>query len=133
MTIDFSQIVTSETLRQERDKTRKASVAERRYAEEIKGIIVDGMYINTERGSQSMITGAALAAMLDSGYVCRWKTDTGFVSLDAQTLLAVSQEMRKHVQACFDREATLSEAIDNDTFTDAMLDEGWPTTGEASA
>lgn len=133
MTIDFSQVVTSDTLRAERNRSLKSAVADRRYREEVKGIVVNGMKINTERASQSLITGAALSAMLDSSYTCRWKTDEGFISLDAQSLLAVSQEMRKHVQACFDREATLSEAIDNDTFTDAMLDDGWPATGEASA
>lgn len=126
MKIDFGQTITSDEVDKERKDTIKRVIAERRYREETKGITVNGMAINTERDSQAMITGAALSAMLDSEYTCRWKTSTGFVDLDAQALLAVSQEMRKHVQACFNREGDLAIAVDNNTYTDTMLDEGWP-------
>ena len=124
--IDFGQVVTKDELDEKGKAKVKKTIADRRYQEETKGITVNGMTVNTERDSQSMITGATLSAMLDKTYTCRWKTAEGFVELNATELLAVSQEMRKHVQDCFDREAELSVAVDNGTFKESMLDEGWP-------
>lgn len=126
MKIDFGQAITEQTRKAERIASLKALAAETRYGKETKGILVDGISINTERESQAMITGAALSAILDDTYVCRWKTPTGFIDLSASELIAVSQAMRKYIQACFDREAELVEAITNDTYTDSMLTEGWP-------
>ena len=37
-----------------------------------------------------MITGAALKAMQDDTYSCRWKTDAGFVELTAPQILAIA-------------------------------------------
>lgn len=105
---------------------QKAEIADRRYNEEISGIIFSGMAIDTGRDSQGLITGATLASVLDPSYVCNWKTPTGFVELNASTLAAVSQAVRAHVQACFDREAELITALDNGTFNEGMLEEGWP-------
>lgn len=126
MKIDFSKVVTEEEISDKRVKFLRGVVAEVRYGKETKGITVDGIAINTERDSQAMITGAALSAVLDDTYVCRWKTPNGFVDLTASELISVSQSMRKYVQACFDRESELVEAIIGGTYTDAMLDEGWP-------
>ena len=50
--------------------------------------------------------------MLDNAYICKWKTAQGFITLDAQAVLAVAAAMRQHVQACFDREAELMTKID---------------------
>jgi len=126
MKIDFSQAITAETRAAELVKSQKATVSATRYIKETAGIKVDGISINTERDSQAMITGAALSAVLDSSYICRWKTPSGFVDLDSTSLIKVSQSMRQYVQACFDRESELVEAIVNGTYTDSMLNEGWP-------
>lgn len=104
----------------------KTQIAAKRYAEETKGIVVNGFAINTERESQNLITGAALSAYMDENYICRWKTPAGFVDLDAATLISVAQTMRQHVQNCFDREDALLTALEDGTYTEAMLDEGWP-------
>lgn len=125
--IDFGQIISKETVIKERNDEIKSLIASRRYDEETKGITVNGMPINTERVSQSMITGAALSAMLDSNYTCKWKTSVGFIELNATEVLAVSQAMRAHVQACFDREGELSAAVDDGTYLSTMLNEGWPS------
>ena len=103
-----------------------ARIAERRYRAETAGIIVSGMPLDTGRDSQALVTGAALAAVIDPAYHCQWKTIEGFVDLDAQTIIALASAMRAHVQACFDREAELLDALESGTYTDALLDQGWP-------
>lgn len=93
---------------------------------EIAGVTVGSIRIDTDDRSKLLINGAAVEAMLDPAYVLRWKTPSGFVDLTAQYVIGVSRAVRAHVQACFDREAELLAALDAGTFTDSMLDEGWP-------
>lgn len=101
-------------------------VAARRYQSEISGIEFSGMLIDTGRDSQNLITGATLASIMNPEYVCNWKTPNGFVELTAPTLALVSNAVRTHVQACFDRERELTETIKNGTYTEEMLEQGWP-------
>ena len=94
-------------------KERKRSeIAAARWAEETAGIDVNGFMVRTDRESQALITGAALKAMQDSTYSCRWKTESGFVELTAPQILAIADAVRAHVQSCFDREAELCGLID---------------------
>jgi hypothetical protein len=87
-------------------KERKRSeIAAARWAEETAGIDVNGFTVRTDRESQALVTGAALAAFADPDYTCQWKTEAGFVSLDSVQIKAVAQAVRAHVQSCFDREA----------------------------
>lgn len=102
------------------------AIAARRYEAETSGTAVEGMPVNTERDSQALLTGAALQAMLDPAYTVRWKTEGGFVDLDAQQIIGLASAVRAHVQACFDREAELVAAVEDGSYTDSMLDEGWP-------
>lgn len=102
------------------------AIANRRYAAEIGGMVVEGMPLDTGRDSQALITGAAVSAMLDAGYSVRWKTQSGFVELDAEQIISVASAVRAHVQACFDREAELLAALDAGEFAPEMLQEGWP-------
>lgn len=101
-------------------------IADRRFEAETAGIVVNGMPLDTGRDSQALVTGAALAAVIDSAYSCQWKTIEGFIDLDAQQIIAIASAMRAHVQACFDREAALLDALDAGTYTDDQLDQGWP-------
>lgn len=87
---------------------KKAELAEARWQAEVSG--VNG--IRTDRESQSMITGAALKAMQDSEYTCKWKTESGFVELTAAQILAIADAVRAHVQGCFDRESELLTLVD---------------------
>ena len=103
------------------------AIADRRYIEETSGITINGVKIDTGRDSQALITGAALSAMLDSSYLCTWKTVSGPVQLSAAQLLAIAKAVRAHVQACFDREADLLAAVADGSITGEMLEEGWPT------
>ena len=97
-----------EIVLQDARDSKKAEIAAARWEAETAGI--DG--IKTDRESQALITGAALKAMQDSGYSCRWKTESGFVELTAPQILAIADAVRAHVQGCFDHEAELCGLID---------------------
>ena len=87
---------------------KRAEIAAARFEAETAGI--DG--IKTDRESQAMITGAALKAMQDSEYSCRWKGVSGFIELTAPQILAIADAVRAHVQSCFDREAELLPLVE---------------------
>jgi hypothetical protein len=87
---------------------KRAEIASARFEAETSGI--DG--IKTDRESQALITGAALKAMQDNTYTCKWKGIDGFVELTAPQIIAVADAVRQHVQSCFDREAELCGLID---------------------
>ena len=92
-------------------------IAQARYNAEIAG--VNG--IRTDRESQSLITGAALKAMQDNTYTCKWKSIDGFIELTATQIIAIADLVRQHVQGCFDHEAELLPLIEAAT-TQAELD-----------
>ena len=100
---------------------KKAELAEARWQAEVSG--VNG--IRTDRESQALITGAALKAMQDSEYTCRWKTETGFVELAAAQILAIADAVRAHVQSCFDREAELLALVDAATTPQELEEIVW--------
>jgi hypothetical protein len=91
---------------------KRAEIAAARYAAEIAGVTVSGVTVRTDRESQALITGAALKATQDAEYTCTWKAESGFVSLNAATIIAVADAVRAHVQACFDAEAAKCVLID---------------------
>lgn len=91
---------------------KKQEIASARYAAEIAGVTVGGVTARTDRESQALITGAALKAMQDAAYSCTWKAESGFVTLNAATVLAVADAVRTHVQTCFDAEAAKCILID---------------------
>jgi hypothetical protein len=101
-------------------------IASRRYTAEMAGTVVQGMAIATDDRSQGLITGAALAAMLDADYTIKWKTAEGFVELTGAQIIGVASAVRAYVQACFDREADLLAAVSDGSITESMLDDGWP-------
>ena len=102
-------------------------ITSRRYQAQVSGTTLEGMQIDTSTDSQALITGAAMAAVLDSNYVCRWKMADGTrVELDAKMIIAVASAVRDHIQACYDREDELLTAVADGTFSEAMLDQGWP-------
>lgn len=104
-----------------------ALIGARRFISEACGCLVNSMPIATDRDSQSLITGAAVAALLDSDYSLNWKTSAGFIALSAVQILSLASAVRAHVQASFDREAQLLAAVADGSITAAMLEQGWPT------
>ncbi|MGZ7456607.1 DUF4376 domain-containing protein [Pseudomonas sp. Ma2-10] len=104
----------------------KNVIADERYKREGSGVVANGLLIDTTRDSQSLIASMAVAALIDSGYCCNFKTESGFVELDAAQILEISSAVRGHVQACFDRELVLLRVIEAGEYRDEMLAEGWP-------
>lgn len=110
----------------EEAKTAKyAEIANARWQSETGGTTLNGIEIATDRESQAMITGAALQAVVDPNYTCRWKTVQGFISISAAEIVGIAQAVRAHVQACFDREAALLSAIDAAETVEAVLAVAW--------
>lgn len=104
---------------------KRAEVAAARYAAEISGITLNDVSIRTDRESQALITGAALAASHDENYSVTWKAKNGFVTLTAAQIIAVAQAVRAHVEACFDREAELQTAIEAAESAEALDEITW--------
>lgn len=105
---------------------RLAELAALRFARETAGT---GDF-RTDRESQGLIVGAALAATLDPAYTVEWKSAAGWITLNATQLLAAAQAVRAHVQACFSNERALGSAIEAAGDLDALLaidlGQGWP-------
>lgn len=101
-------------------------IAAERYKREAVGINFDSLLIDTTRDSQALIASMGLSAVLDPEYRCNFKTVRGFVEIGAPRIIDIAKAVRTHVQACFDREKTLLEAVSAGTYRDEMLAEGWP-------
>ncbi|MCM0018440.1 MAG: DUF4376 domain-containing protein [Tagaea sp.] len=110
----------------EAKSAKLAALAALRYARETAGI---GGF-RTDRESQALLTGAALAATLDAAYTVDWKGDGGWITLNAAQLLDAAQAVRAHVQACFSAERAHAEAIEALTTVAAVtaydFSTGWP-------
>ncbi|MNV48109.1 hypothetical protein D3C71_1400000 [compost metagenome] len=125
--IDWGKVVTVEDKAVTALADLKYKVAMTRYNHEVSGITVAGMAVDTGRDSQGLIAGACLAAIIDPDYVVNWKTSSGeFLPLTAQQIIGVATAVRAHVQACVNREHELVTMIDNNTFLESMLEQGWP-------
>lgn len=91
---------------------KRGEIAAARFEAETAGIDVNGFTVRTDRESQALITGAALQAIVDYDYECRWKTSEGFVHLSAEQIKYIAQAVRAHVQSCFDHESELVALVD---------------------
>lgn len=94
-----------------------AYAAQKRFAVETGGISVDGVGVRTDRESQAMLSGAYLAVQSNPDRTINWKTDSGFVYLDATAMTKIAESVLCHVQSCFDIEAHTAAAINAGTIT----------------
>jgi len=84
-----------------------------RWSQEISGMTLpDGTIIKTDRESQALLTGAALAATIDPVTPIEWKGVNSWVTLTAAQVLEIAAAVRAHVQAVFSREKVLSEKVE---------------------
>lgn len=111
--------------------TLAAALAEYRYQKEIAGIIVSGIPISTERGDhRTVMHTIRTEARANAAFVAPLKTSAGFVSLDAQVILSVTDAMLWYINACFVRESQLLTAMAATEDLDAIaaqMETGWPT------
>ena len=91
---------------------RAAYIARARYAFEVCGITVRGMRIKTDRESQMMISNAYAFALRNPKSTIKWKTQDGFVDLDASAVVEIADAINAHVQLAFAKEAEASALTD---------------------
>lgn len=108
-----------------------AALADRRWRAETAGVTVNGMSLPSDQATQSKLTAAVVASVLDNNYAVNWKlADGSFTLLDHAALIAVAQGVRAHVQVCFDREAQLAALIRGAADAAALaaidIEAGWP-------
>lgn len=103
--------------------------ADKRWRVETGGVSVGGIAVHTDDRSKMMIMGARVKAAADPQFTTQWKTiDGAFVTIDAPTVVALSDAVLAHVDACFAAEATVLAAIEAGTITDLddIEDADWP-------
>jgi hypothetical protein len=73
------------------------------------------------------LTAATLRATRDPDYTVDWKTTSGtFINMTADQIITIGDVIGDYVQACYTREGEIMSALNDNMFTDNMLDEGWP-------
>lgn len=108
-----------------------AALAARRWQAETGGITLASMPIKTDEDTQRKITGAYVQAAKNPDMTVRWKMGAGvFMTLDAETIIAIGDAVTAHIQACFDREAEVSAdilaAADIGALVAVDIESGWP-------
>lgn len=112
----------------------KNKLANKRYAVETGGIVINTITIKTDRDSQGMLIGAKVG--VDAGVLSsvKWKAENGWTTLTAAQITAIASAVATHIQAAFTRENEISDLIDNATNLEELItieaDEfgiGWPS------
>lgn len=92
-------------------------VAAKRFKVETGGVVINGMKIATDRESQAMISGAFNYVSVETSATLSFKTDAGFVSLNADEVRTLALAVGKFVQSCFEKEAEVSVQIASGTIS----------------
>jgi hypothetical protein len=87
--------------------------------------------LDTTRESQAMINGVWSASQINPNITINFKNrDGSWTLLDANTINQVATALIDHVQACFNNEKALHEAVDSaNTSSDVIaidINSGWP-------
>jgi hypothetical protein len=85
--------------------------ASARWRKETGGINLAGQPIATDRESQGLISGAFALVQQQPETTIRFKTPSGFVTLDAAQMTVIAIAVAQHVQACFAIEADIAGDI----------------------
>lgn len=99
----------------------KNQAAQKRYEKEVSGFELNGINVDTDRNSQAKLTAAYVKAVNDNTVTINWKTNNGFVTLDASTIIAIGDALFDFVQGCFTEEKELIEQIDAATTADDLI------------
>jgi len=98
-----------------------------RQQKEFGGFVFGGNVFGSDQEDQRKIDGAVLGAQLSPDVMINFKTESGYVQIDAATMISIGKALFDHVQACHTREMELIEELEDDINTDITI--GWP--GEA--
>jgi hypothetical protein len=124
----YPPIPTLDQLKQEKIQ----QLAERRWQAEESGTNFNQYRLPTDRITQAKLTAVYVKALENSQYtISNWKIDsTTFITLDADTIIAMANLVEQHVQNCFTNESVLSQQIVSATTREELdlvnLDQGWP-------
>lgn len=89
-----------------------ASVADRRYAYEIRGVTYMGHKIATDRDARTRLAEAEAHAFDEPTTLVHWKTGDGtFGEFTAEQIKEIAAQVRRHVQDAYRREADTVKAI----------------------
>lgn len=100
--------------------------ADKRWRVETGGITVAGVPVATDDRSKTMIMGARIKADVDPEYSVGWKgADGSFVSLAAPQIVAISNAVLAHVDACFAAEAAVATFIAAGDITTSQQVDDW--------
>ncbi|WP_269929939.1 DUF4376 domain-containing protein [Aminobacter sp. HY435] len=107
------------------------ALAAKRWAVETGGIVVGGFPIYTDDRSKLMVTGARIKADADPAFTTKWVAADGTrTAVDATTIIAISDAMLGHVDACFDRfdvlASAIASALDKTALAAIDINAGWP-------
>lgn len=110
---------------------RKAAATDLRWQKEVAGILINGVQVATDDRSKTLILGKRAQAQSNPAMVFRWKAASGdWVDLTGAQIIGIADAVADHVQACFDREGELHDAIDTAETAEAVLavdlTAGWP-------
>ena len=123
-------LVTSPTL-EEVKAAKLNDLASYRYTREVRGFTFNGQRISTDDRAKTLLMGARLEATENPLSTLNWKTDKGFVVLNAAAIIAISNAVRAFVQACFDKEKAHSDAIQLLSTVESVesydIETGWPS------
>lgn len=109
----------------------KAAATDLRWRQETGGIVIAGVLVATDDRSKTLILGKRAQAQADPAMIFQWKTASGeWVKLTGAQIIGIADAVADHVQACFDREGELHDAIDAAETAEAVLAvdiaAGWP-------
>jgi len=89
-----------------------AEIADWRYMHEIRGVLVDGIKVRTDRTSQAQLTSAYISLTQGLVETIQWKGDDGtFRAIGLEEVQKMLEAVNRHVQACFAAEALLVEQV----------------------
>jgi len=95
-----------------------------RFEKETAGIDFGGTIIRTDLESQSKIAGAYNTVQINPDILINWKGENGWIQINKDDILIISNLVSMHIQSCYTREMELSKQLKIYINTDINI--GWP-------
>lgn len=104
---------------------QKQLITNTRFVAETSGVDFYGSIIKTDRESQATLTSAWVTVQMKPNTLIDWKSATGWVKINKETVEAIANAVSTHVQDCFSKERRLCELIDNAKTIDEVKSIKW--------